>query len=71
MPSQLAVIDKRGALVVEPSGFTVSIGVKQTGFTGSADAATTGVVAGSFVVTGKATRFPLTSPTRRVSPSGT
>ena len=43
-PRQLSLIDKDGARVVEPGLFEVSVGGKQPGFTGPADAATTGVL---------------------------
>jgi beta-glucosidase len=55
---QLSVIDERGRRVVEPGEFTVSVGGKQPGFKGRADAATTGLVSGSFVVTGGAVEIP-------------
>jgi beta-glucosidase len=56
-PRQLAVITNDGRMVVEPGEFRVTIGGKQPGFTGSADAATTGYVDGRFSVTGKATEL--------------
>ena len=55
---QLSVIDDRGRRVVEPGRFTVSVGGKQPGFKGRADAATTGVVSGTFNVEGKVTEIP-------------
>jgi beta-glucosidase len=58
MPSQLAVIDDRGARVVEPGRFVVSVGGKQPGFKGSADADTTGVVTARFRVEGKVKQVP-------------
>jgi beta-glucosidase len=51
-PSDLAAVDESGRRVLEPGEFRVSVGGKQPGFKGSADAATTGVVSGSFTVTG-------------------
>jgi beta-glucosidase len=54
-PRQLAVITDDGRTVVEPGDFKVTIGGKQPGFTGTADAATTGYVEGRFSVTGAAT----------------
>ena len=57
-PSQLAVVNDRGARVVEPGEFLVSVGGKQPGFTGTADAPTTGIVTGRFAVVGKAITFP-------------
>ena len=49
----MSVILDNGKRVVEPRDFVVSVGGKQPGFTGRADAATTGVVSGKFAVTGK------------------
>jgi beta-glucosidase len=56
-PEQLSVIDDGGRRVVEPGEFSVTIGGKQAGFKGYADAETTGVVSGRFAVTGKATEL--------------
>ena len=50
-PGQLAVITDDGKAVVEPGEFRVTIGGKQPGFSGSADATTTGFVEGRFAVT--------------------
>jgi beta-glucosidase len=55
---RMTVIDDKGKRVVEPGEFTVSVGGKQPGFTGRADAKTTSVVTGSFVVTGSVTAVP-------------
>ncbi len=52
-PAQLSVIDDRGKRIVEPGEFQITLGGKQPGFKGYADAATTGVVTGRFSVTGK------------------
>jgi len=57
-PRQLSLIDARGARVVEPGVFEVSVGGKQPGFRGVADAATTGVVTGRFEVVGAPLRLP-------------
>jgi beta-glucosidase len=57
-PRQLSVIDGRGRRVVEPGEFTLSVGGKQPGFRGHADARTTGVVTGRFNVTGGVTEVP-------------
>jgi beta-glucosidase len=57
-PRQLSVIDDRGRRVVEPGEFLLSVGGKQPGFKGNADARTTGVVAGRFAVTGGVTEIP-------------
>jgi beta-glucosidase len=54
---QLSVIDDRGKRVIEPGEFLVSVGGKQPGFTGRADAATTVVVQGRFTVSGKITEI--------------
>jgi beta-glucosidase len=51
-PDQLSVIDNHGKRIVEPGEFQVSVGGKQPGFRGYADASTTSVVSGRFVVTG-------------------
>jgi beta-glucosidase len=55
---QMTVIDNQGKRVIEPGEFLVSVGGKQPGFTGRADATTTGTVSGRFVVTGKVTAVP-------------
>ena len=54
-PRQLAVITDDGRTVVEPGDFKVTIGGKQPGFTGTADAATTSFIEGRFSVTGTPT----------------
>ena len=51
-PRQLSVIKDDGRAVVEPGEFRVSVGGKQPGFKGRADAATTSVVEGRFTVVG-------------------
>lgn len=51
-PRQLAVITNDGRTVVEPGEFKVTIGGKQPGLSGTADAATTGYVEGHFSITG-------------------
>jgi beta-glucosidase len=55
---RMTVIDDNGNRVIEPGKFTVSVGGKQPGFTGRADAKTTSVVMGRFVVTGSVTAVP-------------
>ncbi len=50
---RMTVIDDKGKRIIEPGEFTVSVGGKQPGFTGRADAKTTSVVTGQFVVTEK------------------
>ncbi|MET0646332.1 MAG: glycoside hydrolase family 3 C-terminal domain-containing protein [Pyrinomonadaceae bacterium] len=54
-PRQLAVIGDDGRAFVEPGEFRVSVGGKQPGFTGTADAATTSFVEGRFTVAGAPT----------------
>jgi len=51
-PRQLSLIDFQNRRVVEPGIFEVSVGGKQPGFAGRADAATTGSVTGRFEVVG-------------------
>ena len=46
----MSVIDNNGKRIIEPGEFLISVGGKQPGFTGSADAKTTGVVTGTFAV---------------------
>jgi beta-glucosidase len=57
-PRDLTMVDERGRRLLEPGEFRVSIGGKQPGFDGNADAATTGVVTGMFIVTGKTVEIP-------------
>jgi beta-glucosidase len=54
-PRQLAVIKDDGRAVVEPGEFRVTVGGKQPGFAGTADAATTSFVEGRFTVVGAPT----------------
>jgi beta-glucosidase len=56
-PEQMSIIDDKGRRVIEPGEFLVSVGGKQPGFTGRADAKTTGVVSSKFVVSGKITEI--------------
>ena len=56
-PEQMTVIDDKAKRVIEPGEFLVSVGGKQPGFTGRADAKTTSVVSGKFVVSGKITEI--------------
>ena len=58
-PEQLSLINKQNLRVVEPGDFTIAVGGKQPGFTGRADAATTGVVTGKLTVTGKTVKLNL------------
>jgi beta-glucosidase len=55
IPRQMSVIDGQGKRVIEAGEFVVSVGGKQPGFSSGADARTTGVVIGRFVVSGMAT----------------
>jgi beta-glucosidase len=57
-PRDLTLIDDAGKRILEPGEFSVTVGGKQPGFKGNADAQTTGVVSGSFVVTGKKIEIP-------------
>jgi beta-glucosidase len=57
-PEQMAVVDDGGTRVVEPGEFLVSVGGKQPGFTGNADARTTGVVQTRFAVGGAPAKLP-------------
>jgi len=52
-PRQLSLIDPTWQRVVEPGVFEVSVGGKQPGFTGVADASTSGVAMGRFEVVGE------------------
>jgi beta-glucosidase len=54
----MTVIDDKGRRVVEPGKFLVSVGGKQPGFTGRADARTTNVVTERFEVKGSVTAVP-------------
>ncbi len=56
-PRQLSVIDSEWRRVVEPGVFEVSVGGKQPGFSGVADAVTTGFVTGRFEVVGQTVRL--------------
>ncbi|HLM55258.1 MAG TPA: glycoside hydrolase family 3 C-terminal domain-containing protein [Pyrinomonadaceae bacterium] len=57
-PADLALVDDAGRSVLEPGEFRISIGGKQPGFRGRADAKTTGTLSGSFVVTGQRMEIP-------------
>jgi beta-glucosidase len=56
-PRQISLIDAAWERVVEPGVFEVSVGGKQPGFTGWADAASTSVVSGRFEVVGRPLRL--------------
>jgi beta-glucosidase len=51
-PRQISLIDDQSQRVVEPGRFEVSVGGKQPGFSGVADASTSGVITGRFDVVG-------------------
>jgi beta-glucosidase len=57
-PRDLTLIDNNGKRVLEPGEFRISVGGKQPGFSGQADAGTTEVLMDSFTVTGKTTEIP-------------
>jgi beta-glucosidase len=54
-PRQISLIDADSRRVIEPGVFEVSVGGKQPGFSGFANATTTGVVSGRFQVVGETT----------------
>ncbi len=56
-PRQLSVITDDGRMVVEPGEFRVTVGGKQPGFKGTADAATTAFVEGRFTIEGTPTEL--------------
>jgi len=56
-PRQLSMINHQNNRVIEPGWFTLSVGGKQPGFKGNADASTTEVLTGRFRVKGKELRF--------------
>jgi beta-glucosidase len=56
-PYQLSMINNKDLRVIEPGWFSFSVGGKQPGFSGEADASTTDVVNGRFRVTGRTTRI--------------
>jgi beta-glucosidase len=56
-PRQMSVIDDRGRRVIEPGEFLISLGGKQPGFKGRADAQTTDALSSRLVVTGKVTEL--------------
>ncbi|MFC1662156.1 hypothetical protein ACFL3S_12025, partial [Gemmatimonadota bacterium] len=56
-PRQLSLIGSDGERIVEPGWFELSVGGKQSGFTGSADAPTTEALTTRFVVIGETVRL--------------
>ena len=57
IPRQLSIIDGQGRRVIEPGEFLVSVGGKQPGFKGRAEAETTEVLSSRFRVAGKVTEI--------------
>jgi len=57
-PRQLSLVTPDGDAVMEPGWIEVSVGGKQPGFSGTADAPTTEVLTGRFEVVGGAVRLP-------------
>ncbi len=57
-PRQVSLIDGMGRRIVEPGRLLVSVGGKQPGFSGHADAATTGVLTGRVELRGPAVVLP-------------
>lgn len=58
-PRELSLITDDTRRVIEPGVFGISVGGKQPGFSGNADAATTGIVTGEFAVTGSVLEIEL------------
>ncbi len=58
-PRELSLIADDTRRVIEPGIFDVSVGGKQPGFAGTADAATTQILTGHFTVTGSALELEL------------
>jgi beta-glucosidase len=54
---QMSIINAQGNRVVEPGEFLISVGGKQPGFSGLADATTTGTLQARLVVRGKVTQL--------------
>jgi beta-glucosidase len=52
-PRQLSLIDAQGRRVVAPGDYEISVGGKQPGFSGLADAATTGVATARLTIAGE------------------
>jgi len=57
-PRQMSVVLNDGKQVVQAGEFAISVGGKQPGFRGRADAQSTGVVAGKFTVVGTPVAIP-------------
>jgi beta-glucosidase len=56
-PEQMSVVDDEGKRLIEPGEFALTVGGKQPGFKGSADARSTDVVTGRFELTGQTRPF--------------
>jgi beta-glucosidase len=54
---QLSLIDYKEERVIEPGWFTVAVGGKQPGFTGSSDSQFTGVATARLRLTGREVRI--------------
>jgi beta-glucosidase len=56
-PRQLSIINNKDLRVIEPGWFTISVGGKQDGFEGRADASTTSTILDRFRLDGKVTEI--------------
>jgi beta-glucosidase len=56
-PRQMSIINDQGRRVIEPGEFLLTVGGKQQGFKGGADAQTTDVVSSRLLVKGKVTEI--------------
>ena len=56
-PRQMSIVDDQGRRMIEPGEFAVSVGGKQPGFKGHADAQTTDALSSHFIVNGKVTEI--------------
>ena len=52
-PRSFSLVDNEGRMVVEPGEYTISVGGKQPGFSGTADSPTSGIVSGKIVLEGE------------------
>jgi len=57
-PRQMSVVLDDGTRVVQPGSFMISVGGKQPGFSGRADAQSSGVITGKFSVSGSQFTIP-------------
>jgi beta-glucosidase len=67
-PRQLSVINEMGIPLQQPGSFLMSVGGKQPGFSGSADAATTSILTASFAIDSSRLLVPHRRPTPRRRP---